>query len=138
MDTIHYLARVAALHFLEDYDAIREHRRALAAERLGVLTGELERRLPDWSFPQPLGGWTVWAHLPQGSADDLVQLALRQGVAISSGRAAAPDDRFACHVRLAAGPAPDLIAEGIRRLADAWNELITLPRTTSTEPAVMV
>jgi DNA-binding transcriptional MocR family regulator len=132
------LTQAAALHFLADYDAIREQRRAVAAERLGTLAGELERRLPDWSFPEPLGGWTIWAHLPQGNADDLVQLALRQGVAISSGRTAAPDDRFACHVRLAAGPPSDLIVEGVRRLADAWNELITLPRTNSTEPAVMV
>ncbi|HLW96393.1 MAG TPA: PLP-dependent aminotransferase family protein [Solirubrobacteraceae bacterium] len=132
------LAQAAALPFLADYDAICEQRRTLAAERLAVLTGELERRLPEWTFPQPLGGWTVWAQLPQGSADDLAQLALRQGVAISSGRATAPDDRFACHLRLAAGPPCDLIAEGVRRLADAWHELITLPRTTSNEPAVMV
>jgi DNA-binding transcriptional MocR family regulator len=132
------LSQAAALAFLADYDAIREQRRAVAAERLDVLTGELDRRLPDWTFPRPLGGWTVWAHLPQGSADELVQLALRQGVAISSGRAAAPDDRFACHVRLAAGPAPDLIVEGIRRLAEAWEELVMLPRATSNEPAVMV
>src|SRR5579875_1332541 len=115
--------QAAALEILPRYDELVERRRTLVKARLDVLCHELQHRLPDWSFPVPRGGLCVWAKLPRGSADDLAQLSLRRGVAIASGRSAAPGEEFPSHVRLSAGPPPELLQEGVARLADAWEEL---------------
>jgi DNA-binding transcriptional MocR family regulator len=117
------LEQAAALQVLDDYDELLERRRELVATRLAVLCEELRARLPEWTFPEPRGGLCVWAQLPRGSADALAQLALRRGVAIASGRTAAPSEEFLGHVRLSAGPAPAAIREGMRRLGSAWEEL---------------
>lgn len=117
------LDQAAALQILARYDALLERRRALVKTRLDVLCEELEHQLPEWSFPTPRGGVCVWAKLPRGSADDLAQLSLRRGVAIAPGRTAAPGEEFLSHVRLSAGPPPELLREGIARLAAAWEEL---------------
>lgn len=117
------LDQAAALEILPRYDELVERRRALVKTRLDVLCHELEERLPDWSFPVPRGGLCVWAKLPRGSADALAQLSLRRGVAIASGRTTAPGEEFPSHVRLSAGPPPELLQEGVARLAEAWKEL---------------
>jgi DNA-binding transcriptional MocR family regulator len=109
----------------------------LAAERLRVLTTELRARLPEWSFPSPAGGLSVWVSLPGGSVEELVQRALRRGVAISSGTAAAPDDRFSGYVRLCAGPAPELIREGVGELASAWESISPDARPALPEPSIV-
>lgn len=117
------LEQAAALEIFERYDELVTRRRDLVRSRLDVLRDELHARLPEWTFPEPLGGLSLWAELPHGSADDLAQLALRRGVAVSPGRTAAPDEEFLSHVRLSAGPPTALIREGVGRLASAWEEL---------------
>ncbi len=117
------LDQAAALEIFERYDELVAERRALMRTRTAILCDEVRERLPEWSFAEPQGGLSIWAALPHGSADDLAQLALRRGVAIAPGRTAAPGEEFLAHVRISAGPAPDLIREGIKRLAGAWSEL---------------
>jgi DNA-binding transcriptional MocR family regulator len=121
------LAQASALAVLGDFDQIVVAARARAQERLGLLACLLRAQLPDWRFPDPAGGWSLWVALPHGSADDLVQLALRHGVAISSGTSAAPDDRFSAHLRLCAGPPPEQIRRGVGLLAQAWEQLSARP-----------
>jgi DNA-binding transcriptional MocR family regulator len=128
------LARMA----LERIDELAAERRELARERLGVLTHELREQLPDFSFAPPRGGWSVWVSLPAGSGDDLAQLAMREGVAISSGLSAAPDDRFAGWVRLCAGPPAPVLREGVTRLARAWQAMRELPAGARERPALPV
>ena len=117
------LEQAAALDVLGRYDELLDRRRELVRTRLDVLCQELRARLPEWSFPEPRGGLSVWVELPRGSADVLAQLALRRGVAIAPGRTAAPSEEFLGHLRLSAGPAPAFIREGVERLALAWEEL---------------
>jgi DNA-binding transcriptional MocR family regulator len=117
------LDQAAALEIFDRYDELIAERRALMRARAVVLCEEIRERLPEWSFSEPQGGLSIWAALPCGSADDLAQLALRRGVAIAPGRTAAPDEEFLAHVRVSAGPSPELIREGIKRLAAAWSEL---------------
>ncbi|MGA9856317.1 MAG: PLP-dependent aminotransferase family protein, partial [Solirubrobacteraceae bacterium] len=127
------LGQAAALEIVERLPELTARRRALFEHRVGVLCAELESQLPEWSFRRPRGGLSVWLKLPRGSADDLAQLALRRGVAIASGRAAAPGDEFPSHVRLCAGPPPELLCEGVSRLAAAWKELTALPQPAHDE-----
>ncbi len=80
----------------------------------------------------------AWVGLPHGSADEFAQLALRHGVAVASGTSAAPDDRFSGHLRVCAGPAPDLIREGVQKLALAWSEMRARPLAAPLETALPV
>lgn len=117
------LDQAAALEILDHYDELIAQRRALMHSRLAVLCEALREHLPQWTFAEPRGALSIWTALPWGSGDDLAQLALRRGVAIAPGRTASPGEEFLSHVRISAGPAPDLIREGVNRLATAWSEL---------------
>jgi DNA-binding transcriptional MocR family regulator len=127
------LEQVAALEILDRYDELAAARRAIVRRRLDTLCEELERRLPEWSFAAPRGGLAVWVGLPSGSADDVAQLALRRGVAIAAGRSASPGEEFLGHLRICAGPPPELIVEGVARVAEAWRELHAMPATARGE-----
>jgi DNA-binding transcriptional MocR family regulator len=128
------LAQAGALAALADFDSLLAASRAQAQERLGVLSEELERQLPDWSYPRPRGGYSLWITLPRGSAGELVARALDHGVAISTGSGAGSIDGFAAQLRLSAGPPPAQIRDGVTRLARAWMELEG--DTTRVTPAV--
>jgi DNA-binding transcriptional MocR family regulator len=132
------LDQAAALEVFDDFDAITASVRELAGERVGVLAEELTARLPEWAFALPRGGWSVWVSMPAGSADELAQLALRYGVAIASGTSAAPDDRFAGHLRLSAGAPPELLRRGVALLAQAWQELCAAPLNSAAAQALPV
>jgi DNA-binding transcriptional MocR family regulator len=132
------LDQAVGLAVLNDFPKIAASMRAVASERLELLAGELSERMPEWRFDTPRGGWSLWVTLPHGSGDDLVALALRHGVAVSSGTGAAPDDRFAGHLRLSAGPAPELIREGIALLQRAWRELSSQPVSSAAGSALPV
>jgi DNA-binding transcriptional MocR family regulator len=130
------LEQAAALEILARYDTLLERRRQLLRRRLDTLCAELDSQLPEWSFAPPRGGLSVWVALPGASADDLAQLALRRGVAVSSGRSAAPGEQFLSHLRLSAGPPPALIRDGVGRLAEAWRELQALPAPAHQQPVI--
>ena len=117
------LAQAGALAALADFGPLLEASRARAKERVDVLAAELARELPDWSFPRPRGGYSLWVSLPHGGAEELARRALERGVAISTGTGAGSTDRFSAKVRLSAGPSPAQIREGVARLALAWRDL---------------
>lgn len=125
--------QAAALRILEHYEEIVARRRQLVRARIDTLSVQLRSRLPEWSFADPHGGLSVWARLPRFSADTFAQLALRRGVAIAPGRTAAPGEDFLSHIRLSAGPAPELLEEGVARLAEAWEQLQSAPAACDEE-----
>lgn len=130
------VAQAVAVELLDRFDGIVDAQRRLANERMDVLCDALTQTLPCWEFDRPRGGYSLWVRLPRGSADDLVQVGLRRGVAIASGRAASPSGDFSAHVRLSAGPHPLMIREGVCRLGQAWEDLgAAEPRSGS--PAVL-
>ncbi|MFG3498471.1 PLP-dependent aminotransferase family protein [Streptomyces sp. NPDC047928] len=106
------------------------HLRSFAAElknRRDTMAAELARHLPELAPPYiPSGGFHLWTRLPD-TADEaaLVAAALRAGVAVAPGRPYFCAEPTAGHVRLSfaavAGPAE--IAEGVRRLRAACDEL---------------
>jgi DNA-binding transcriptional MocR family regulator len=132
------LTQIAALDCLARYDQLLAERRALVRRQLQALVVAVRELLPDWAFTEPMGGLSVWAALPHGSADDLAQLAVRRGVLITPGSTAAVDDAFLGHVRLSAGPPPPTLREGIERLARAWATIGELPAGAATEPPITV
>jgi DNA-binding transcriptional MocR family regulator len=59
--------------------------------------------------------------LPYGNASQLAQLALRHGVSIVPGPVASPQSGFEDYLRLPFSLTPDVLEEGLRRLAQAWS-----------------
>lgn len=94
------LEQALALTIFGDFDRLTAPTRSAAQDRLAVLVAHLRQHLPEWEFDEPRGGWSVWAAMPHGNADRFAQLA---GVAVTTGGAMAPDDRFSGHLRLSAG-----------------------------------
>ena len=90
--------------------------------RLDCLTEAMEKHLPDWRFERPAGGLSVWAKLPSPTADELVRRAVNHGVSIVPGSTFAVDHRrHTDRIRLPFVAPPDVIEEGVRRLAEAWD-----------------
>ncbi|HEY7881758.1 MAG TPA: PLP-dependent aminotransferase family protein [Streptosporangiaceae bacterium] len=71
----------------EKHDDIVKWRREWLRARHDALAGALRTHLPEWTWPEPDGGLTLWVRLP-GRADSgaFAQAALRHGVAVVPGR----------------------------------------------------
>ncbi|WP_416483869.1 PLP-dependent aminotransferase family protein [Streptomyces sp. CL12] len=107
------------------------HLRTLSGElkeRRDVMTAALALRLPELALPHiPLGGYHLWARLPEGTDDDAFSAAaLRAGVALTPGRPYFSAEPPAPYVRLsfAAVAGPGEITEGVRRLRAACDEVL--------------
>src|SRR5262249_50542206 len=105
---------------LQNGERVREIRQRDIRTRYRLLSSLLAAYLPDWRFSPPAGGLVVWAELPYGSATDLTAVARDAGVAIVPGPLVSPSGRFDNHVRLPFVAEPDVLEEGIKRLARAW------------------
>jgi DNA-binding transcriptional MocR family regulator len=100
-------------------DVARRRRRESSA-RLEHLSALLRERLPEWTFVRPEGGLTLWVRLPSPVAEELTRVALRHGVSIVPGPVHSPSGGCRGHVRLPFVMEADVMAEGIARLARAW------------------
>ena len=114
--------QVVATHLLRDVEAVRRERRQTIVPRFQLLEDLLSELLPSWSWTRPKGGLLLWVRLPSGSARELAVEARRLGVAILPGPTMSPDLSFDNHVRLTISRPPEVLAEGIRRLAAAWDD----------------
>lgn len=109
-----------ACRLLGSLDEIAAQRREqLRANRL-LVADLVARHLPGWTVAPADGGLSLWVRLPLGDADDLEQHAQRAGVAFLPGSAHSADDRGRNHLRLSCSQAPEVLVEGVERLALAW------------------
>ncbi|MEU6385288.1 PLP-dependent aminotransferase family protein [Streptomyces bauhiniae] len=106
------------------------HLRSLSAElavRREAMTGALALHLPELALPHiPFGGYHLWARLPEGVTESaLTAAALRAGISVTPGRPYFSAEPPAAHIRLsfAAVASTGEIAEGVRRLRSAWDEV---------------
>jgi len=113
-------SQALAARLFGDADRIVALRRDQLATGVARLSAELKRHLPTWRYTKPAGGLTLWVTLPHGSATALVEVALRHGVTFVPGPVASPDDSNRDHLRLTFVLPPDVIREGVERLARAW------------------
>jgi DNA-binding transcriptional MocR family regulator len=113
-------SQVIAVRLLQDFDRWREERRRVVRASYDALAELLARHLPTWTYAPPRGGLCLWARLPCGDASELAQVARRHGVSIVPGHLAGPEGGHADRVRLPLTLPPDVLEEGVRRLAAAW------------------
>jgi DNA-binding transcriptional MocR family regulator len=116
------ISQVLAQRLLEHPDSATfvAARNAELRDRYDVLAGTLRRRLPDWSWPEPSGGLSLWVRLPSPVAERFAQAALRDGVAVATAEALSPSSAHPDRIRLSFSAPPAELEEGVARLAATW------------------
>ncbi|TDE02551.1 PLP-dependent aminotransferase family protein [Jiangella asiatica] len=109
-----------ALRLLDRVDEAAAARRESLAAGFELLTGLLSEHLPDWTWREPRAGASLWVRLPNGDATHLAQVALRFGVALLPGAVFSADRHTDDHTRLPYALPPEVLREGVLRLARAW------------------
>jgi DNA-binding transcriptional MocR family regulator len=132
------LSQLAAVHLLERADEVRRRRSAQIVRQRDAMAAELERRLPDWTWTLPPGGLSMWARLPHGDATEFAQVALRHGVSLLAGPSVSPEGGHAQHLRLVYVHEPQVIAESVKRLAQAWDAYAPMALPQGREIGVIV
>jgi 2-aminoadipate transaminase len=98
------------------------------ADTRDVMVAALRHELGDAiSWPDPRGGFFLWARLPEGiDADRLISRAVQHGVVYVAGSAFFVNDHGGQFIRLSfSAPAHERIREGVKRLAAAIREELT-------------
>lgn len=114
------ITQAVAARILPLLDDVAASRRAVLRDRRAFMAGLLTAHLPAWTWTEPEGGLSLWVRLPVGSADAFEQHALRHLVAVSPGGVHCVDGGSDDHVRVSFAQAPGVLAEGVSRLAQAW------------------
>lgn len=97
---------------------LRSFRTAELHERYEVLAGALGRALPAWRWRRPSGGLSLWVDIGEPS-EPFAQHALRHGVAVATPGALSPSTAHDTHLRLSFAGRPEVLVEGVARLAAA-------------------
>ncbi|HSK95687.1 MAG TPA: PLP-dependent aminotransferase family protein [Euzebyales bacterium] len=113
-------SQILAVRVLGRAAELRRRRVAGIRERLDVLTTELARQLPAWTWTPAAGGLCLWVRIGGDSSTRFAPIALRHGIAIAPGTVSAADGAAVDHIRLPLGHPPDVLREAVRRLAAAW------------------
>jgi DNA-binding transcriptional MocR family regulator len=99
-------------------------RRSELGVRYETLVGALARALPEWRWDVPSGGLSLWVQLPTPTAEVFAQAALRCGVAVATAQPlSAGHGRHGDRLRLSFSAPPEVLEEGVRRLAMAWHRM---------------
>lgn len=106
------------LHHVEE---ARAERQAQLPHRLRVLETALADLMPSWRWDRPAGGVALWVQIP-GDARALAGSALRHGVRVVPGPQFCADEGCADHLRITFAQVPEVLVEGVRRLARAWED----------------
>lgn len=115
--------QVIALRLLAAADQIAERRRAALRIRRDLAADQIHRLFPDWSWQPPTGGMCLWIQLPTRTSGELVRTAIHHNVLLLPGTALMPGGGGNDYIRLPFGFAPEVLADGLTRLAAAWDEL---------------
>jgi DNA-binding transcriptional MocR family regulator len=111
--------QLAAAHLLtspQAGDAVAE-RRAMLRQLRERLAAGLRRHLPEWRWPVPAGGLSLWAQLDAPVSSAMAALAGRHGVRLAAGTLFGLDGAFDGHLRVPLVPVPIDADEVARRLA---------------------
>jgi DNA-binding transcriptional MocR family regulator len=116
-------SQLLALRLFPHLDGMAVRRRAALAELVARSLLQLSTDLPEWQVTEPAGGSVLWAQLPVLDTGPFCQLARRHGVYVAPGAVARPGRAPDPHVRICVDRPWNVVEEGIRRLALAWQDL---------------
>jgi len=132
------ITQAIAARIFDRIDEVAAMALRTSAEHRRIVTDALTRQLPDWTWVEPRGGLALWVRLPNADAVAFSRLAANHGVIVRPGPLASPDGGFRDHIRIAYGVPPDLLLEGVGRLASAWAAYTPAARTARPSIAVSV
>ncbi|MEY2434505.1 MAG: hypothetical protein QOC92_4230 [Acidimicrobiaceae bacterium] len=89
--------------------------------RYETLAAGLRTNLSTWTWDPPSGGLSIWVKLPTPTAEAFAQTALRHGVAVATAAALSPSSQHGDRLRLSFSGPPEVLQEGVKRLASAWS-----------------
>ena len=120
------LDQLLAVEVLDHLDELLPDRRALLRDRRKTLLKAVAEYRPEWQAVPPAGGMSTWAQLPPGTAASaLANRAAELGVRLAPGPRFSPDGGFEQRLRLPFTQTPDRLADAVRRLATAEDQLST-------------
>lgn len=112
---------VTAALLADRHAEIIEWRTARLRENLTALAAGLRAELPEWSWPEPRGGLSLWVRLGEGRDGGVFsQAALRQGVVVVPGRLLSATHRRRDRIRIAFSEPADRLREAVPLLRRAW------------------
>ena len=109
-----------AARIVPHLDEMRIDHRDMLNRNLALVSDMLHELLPGWDWARPKGGPSLWIELPYGTASAYTQVALRFGVEVIPGDQMSPTGDDQRRLRLPYTAEPPVLAETIRRLAQAW------------------
>ncbi|MCW2940025.1 MAG: transcriptional regulator, GntR family with aminotransferase domain [Actinomycetia bacterium] len=121
------LEQLIVVELLARVDEVRAQRAAELAASRDALAAALRERLPDWEFPLPRGGMSIWARLPAPVAAPLAEAGIRHGVRTVPGPAFGADGMLDDYLRLPYVLPPDVLREAVERLAAAARDVESAP-----------
>jgi DNA-binding transcriptional MocR family regulator len=122
---------IAAALLNDEHDDIVKWRREWLRARHDALTGALRSALPEWTWPEPDGGLTLWVRLPwPADSGAFAQAALRHGVAVVPGRL------LSAHAGAAGGSTASDGREGSGRASEYLRLAFTQPPDVLARSAV--
>lgn len=98
----------------------RARQQTALQRRYRALADALHEELPEWTWPEPQGGLSIWVRLPSPTAGAFAHLALRHGVAVATAQAVSASTAHPNRLRLSFSAPIPLLQEGVRRLGTAW------------------
>jgi DNA-binding transcriptional MocR family regulator len=131
------LTQAIAVRLVEELDHARRLRRLELKPRRDLLAALLRKHLPDWTFRLPSGGLFLWVKLPRGDARELAQVALRRGVITLPGPLASAAGGHEKYLRIPFLAEPETLRAGVKRLAAAWKDYLSVG-VPSTEQRLFV
>ncbi len=88
---------------------------------LAVLEAELRAELPEWSWPSPRGGMSLWVRLGESrDGGAFSQAALRRGVIVVPGRLLSATHRRRDRIRIAFSEPAERLRDAVPLLTKAW------------------
>ncbi|WP_035804907.1 MocR-like transcription factor YczR [Kitasatospora mediocidica] len=117
------MTQLIGLRVLESYDELLAERREMLLRRRQVLAESLARRIPQWRYTMPDGGFSLWVDLGARLSSPLALAAARRGVKILSGGRFGVDGTLENHIRIPFATDEESIATACDRLAGAWREV---------------
>lgn len=117
--------QLIAVAVLREGMAVEEKRRAEARIGRAALEAALRESMPNWTWHTPPGGLSLWVQLEEGEeSTSLVYRAGTHGLVLQSGpRFGADPGTYERFLRLPYAQTPEMLREGVRRLAAARTAL---------------
>jgi DNA-binding transcriptional MocR family regulator len=131
------LDQLVAARLLRYSDAVLPARREVLRGQRDALVAALRAELPEWRFRVPTGGLSLWVELDAPISGALSRAAESYGVRLAAGPRFGVDGTMERFLRLPYTLPADQLADAVRRIAAARDDLDRPVRRTWAPPTLV-